>query len=141
MKRLLILLLPFAFIITTFLFSCQSDAEIEYQRYFIQGRNIYQTQCKNCHAENGEGLGALFPPLKEADYLKKNKNRLACIIKYGLKGLIVVNKKMYNGGMPAQTQLAPIEIAEVITFVTNSFGNKQGMYEVEKVNSDLKNCR
>ncbi len=141
MKRILILLLPFTFILTTFLLSCQSEAEIEYKRYYIQGMNIYQTQCKNCHAENGEGLGALFPPLKEADYLKKNKNQLACVIQYGLKGLIVVNKKMYNNGMPAQAQLAPIEIAEVITYVTNSFGNQQGIYKLEKVNTDLKNCQ
>ncbi len=141
MKRLMVLLLPFTFILTTFLLSCQSEAEIEYKRYFIQGRNLYQTNCKNCHAENGEGLGELFPPLKEAGYLKKNKNQLACIIQNGLKGSISVNEKTYNAQMPAQTQLAPIEIAEVITFVTNSFGNSQGLYEVEKVNADLKNCR
>ncbi len=141
MKRILVLLLPFSFLLTTFVVSCQSEAEIEFQRYFIQGKSIYQTNCKNCHAENGEGLGALFPPLKEADYLKKNKNQLACNIQNGLKGLIVVNKKLYNNAMPAQTQLAPIEIAEVITFVTNSFGNKQGIYKVDKVNVDLQNCR
>lgn len=141
MKRLLVFLLPLAFILATFLLSCQSETEIEYQRYFIQGRNLYQSQCKNCHAENGLGLGELFPPLNAADYLKKNKNQLACIIQNGLKGNISINGKTYNAQMPAQTELAPIEIAEVITFVTNSFGNRQGLYEVEKVNADLKNCR
>lgn len=141
MKRLIVLLLPFAFCLSTFFISCQSESEIEFRRYLIQGKNIYQTNCKNCHAENGEGLGALFPPIKEADYLSKNKNQLACIIHNGLKGLIVVNKKMYNNPMPAQTQLAPIEIAEVITYVTNSFGNQQGIYKLEKVNADLKICR
>lgn len=141
MKRLVVFFLPFAFVLTSIVVSCQSESEIEYKRYFIQGRNIYQTQCKNCHAENGEGLGALFPPLKEADYLKKNKNRLACIIQNGLKGSISVNGKTYNAQMPAQTELAPIDIAEVITYITNSFGNNQGMYQLEKVNADLKNCQ
>ena len=141
MKHWLVLILPFAFILTTVLISCQSEAEIEYKRYFIQGRNLYQTNCKNCHAENGEGLGALIPSLKDATYLKNNKNQLACIIQHGLQGGLVVNGKIYDGKMPAQTQLAPIEIAEVITYVTNSFGNQQGMYYVDKVNADLKNCR
>ncbi len=141
MKRILVLLLPFSFLLTTFVVSCQSEAEIEFQRYFIQGKSIYQTNCKNCHAENGEGLGALFPPLKEADYLKKNKNQLACMVQNGMKGLIVVNGKFYNQKMPPQAQLSPIEIAEVITYVTNSFGNKQGVYKVEKVNVDLGNCK
>ncbi|MVN20798.1 c-type cytochrome [Mucilaginibacter arboris] len=141
MKRLIVLLLPFTFILTTIFVSCQSESEIEYKRYYIQGRNIYQTQCKNCHAENGEGLGGLIPPLQAADYLKKNKGQLACIIQNGLKGAIQVNGKTYNGQMPAQTQLSPIEIAEVITYISNSFGNKQGIYQVEKVNVDLGNCR
>jgi len=141
MKRIAVCLLPFAFCLLNFLFSCQSEAEIEYKRYYIQGRNIYQTQCKNCHAENGEGLGALIPPLKEADYLRKNKSQLACIIRNGLKDTIGVNGKTYTSQMSAQIQLAPIEVAEVITYITNSFGNKQGIYHTEKVNSDLGNCR
>lgn len=140
MKRLIVYLLPFTFILSAFFFSCQSESEIEYKRYYIQGRNIYQTQCKNCHSENGEGLGGLVPPLQQADYLQKNQRKLACIVQHGLQELIVVNGKFYNGKMPAQTQLAPIEIAEVITYVRNSFGNKQGIYRVDRVNADLEKC-
>lgn len=141
MKRIAVYLLPFTFILTCIFVSCQSESEIEYKRYYIQGRNIYQTQCKNCHGENGEGLGTLIPPLKAADYLKKHKEQLACIIQNGLKDTIQVNGKLYSGQMPAQVQLSPIEIAEVITYVTNTFGNRQGMYQVEKVNVDLEKCR
>ena len=121
-------------------FSCQSESELEYQKYYTIGKSIYQTNCQNCHAENGEGLGDLIPGLQKADYLRKNKNKLACLIQNGQQGLIVVNGKFYNGKMPAQTQLAPIEIAEVITFITNTFGNKQGVYGLEKVTADLSKC-
>ncbi|RYE35807.1 MAG: cytochrome c [Sphingobacteriaceae bacterium] len=120
--------------------SCQSESELEYQRYYTIGKSIYQNQCQNCHAENGEGLGALIPGLQKADYLSKNKTKLACIIQNGQQGLIVVNGKFYNGKMPAQAQLAPIEIAEVITYVTNAFGNKQGVYGLEKITADLGKC-
>ncbi len=121
-------------------FSCQSESEIEYQHYYTIGKSIYQNQCQNCHAENGEGLGSLIPSLQKADYLSKNKSKLACIIQNGQQGLIVVNGKFYNGKMPAQAQLAPIEIAEVITYITNSFGNNQGVYGLEKVSLDLGKC-
>lgn len=121
-------------------FSCQSESELEYQHYYTIGKSVYQTQCQNCHAENGEGLGGLIPGLQKADYLSKNKNKLACIIQNGQQGLIVVNGKFYNGKMPSQTQLAPIEIAEVITYITNTFGNKHGVYGLEKVTADLGKC-
>ena len=140
MKRFCVWFLPFAFVFFTFLFSCQSESELEYQKYYTIGKSIYQTNCQNCHAENGEGLGDLIPGLQKADYLSKNKNKLACLIQNGQQGLIVVNGKFYNGKMPAQTQLAPIEIAEVITFITNTFGNKQGVYGLEKVTADLSKC-
>lgn len=141
MKRLTFFLLPFSFYLIAVLVSCQSETEIEYKRYYIQGMNIYQTQCKNCHAEKGEGLGGLVPPLGKADFLSKNKNKLVCIIQNGLKDTIVVNGKTYASQMPAQTQLTPIEIAEVITYVTNSFGNNQGIYTVAKANADLEKCK
>lgn len=140
MKRFLICFIPFSFILSTVLFSCQSESELEYQRYYTIGKSIYQTQCQNCHAENGEGLGGLIPGLQKADYLTKNKTKLACIIQNGQQGLIVVNGKFYNGKMPAQSELAPIQIAEVITFISNSFGNDHGVYGLEKVNADLRKC-
>jgi mono/diheme cytochrome c family protein len=141
MKLTLVCLAICAFILTTVFVSCQSEAEIEYKRYYVLGRNLYQTNCTNCHAENGEGLGTLIPSLKDATYLKNNKNKLACMIQYGLQGGLVVNGKIYNGKMPAQKQLAPIEVAEVITYITNTFGNQQGLYNVEKVNADLQICQ
>lgn len=140
MKRFCVCMIPFAFILSTFLLSCQSESELEYQHYYTIGKSIYQTQCQNCHAENGEGLGGLIPGLQKADYLSKNKTKLACVVQNGLQGLIVVNGKFYNGKMPAQTQLAPIEIAEVITFITNTFGNNQGVYGLEKITADLSRC-
>lgn len=141
MKLIVVCLAACFLIIVSVLVSCQSEAEIEYKRYYIQGMNIYQTQCKNCHAEKGEGLGGLVPPLKQSDFLKKNKSQLACIVQNGLKDTISVNGKTYASQMPAQTQLTPIEIAEVITYVTNSFGNNQGIYQVDKVNGDLAKCK
>ena len=42
--------------------------------------------------------------------------------------------------MPANTQLADIEIAQIIVYIGNSFGNKIGYYDTSEANADLKNC-
>jgi mono/diheme cytochrome c family protein len=120
-------------------YSCQSESEIEYMRYYTSGQELYKARCQNCHGAQGEGLAALIPPLTDSDYLKKNKTKLACYVQNGLQLPILVNGKAYNGQMPA-SGLAPIEIAQVLTYVQNSFGNKMGLHNVEQVNKELGKC-
>jgi mono/diheme cytochrome c family protein len=120
------------FLLGILLYSCQNDADITFGRYYSIGSVIYQGKCQNCHGKDGQGLSALMPPLTDSAYLRANKNQLACFVKYGMQNkVIIVNKKAFEGDMPAQ-DLAPIEIAEVLTYVTNSFGNNMGSWEVSK---------
>lgn len=126
--------------ISILLFSCYDESYINYQRYYVQGKLIYEQHCLNCHGKSGEGLGNLMPPLTDSNYLKKNEAKLSCIIKNGLKGPILVNNKLYDTAMPAEPHLSNIEIAEVITYITNSFGNKQGLRELQQVEADLAKC-
>ena len=120
--------------------SCQSEDQIAYARYFVTGKNLYAQHCQNCHSEEGKGLGDLIPPLTDITYLTKNRNNIACFIKYGMSDSIVINGKVYNEKMPAEPNLTNMEIAQLITYVTNSFGNEQGLYDVENATSDLKDC-
>ncbi|OKS85825.1 c-type cytochrome [Mucilaginibacter polytrichastri] len=129
------------FIVSLLIASCINDQDIEFKRAYTAGAIVYQTHCQNCHGSNGEGLSALMPPLTDSVYLKQNKTQLACILKYGLKGnLIIVHGKPYQNQMPA-AELAPIEIAQVLTYVKNSFGNKLGVVKVDEVNKDLSGCK
>lgn len=120
--------------------SCQSDEQVEFNRYFSTGNAVYQVHCQNCHGAKGEGLQGLIPPLTDSAYLKSNKEILACLIKNGLKGQINILHKQFEGEMPPN-DLSPVEIAQVLTYVTNSFGNKSGTINTEKVNADLAKCR
>lgn len=104
------------------------------------GKDLYVANCQNCHGANGEGLGELAPPLTDTVFLKKNKSKLACYIKNGANEPMQIQGKTYHEKMPAFNQLENIDIAQVIVFVTNSFGNKQGMYKLEQVANDLENC-
>lgn len=121
------------------IFSCQSDGSIEFKRYYSGGIIVYQNHCQNCHGEKGEGLSSLIPPFTDTAYLKANLASLACKINFGLKGKITVSGKDFYGEMPA-ANLTPIEIAQALTYVTNSFGNKLGIITVDEVNADLNKC-
>ena len=120
--------------------SCNSEEEITYLRYYTSGKKLYESNCQNCHNTDGAGLALLYPPLTDTLFLQKNKKQLACYIKHGLNGTITVDGKTFNGQMPANHQLTDIEIAEIITYITNSFGNNQKIYLASEVNKDLKNC-
>lgn len=122
------------------LVSCQSDEQIEFNRYYSLGNYIYEGRCQNCHGAQGDGLRGLIPPLNDTAYLTANKSSLACIIKNGLKKKITVSNRIFDGEMSPSDLSAP-EIAQVLTYVTNSFGNKTGTITGRQVESGLKNCK
>lgn len=121
--------------------SCQSEDGINYKRYYVNGKGIYEKNCQGCHGQDGKGLGTLYPPLTDSIYLIQNKGKLACIIKNGQNEPININNVLFEGKMPGNNALADIDIAQLIVFITNSFGNKQGFYSDQQVLSDLKNCK
>ena len=120
--------------------SCSNEMELNYQRYFVNGKGLYEKNCQNCHGTNGEGLGMLYPPLTDTVFLSSNRSSLACMIKNGLSGKITVNNLSYDTNMPGNAVLADIDIAQIIVYITNSFGNKQGFYDQKQVGVDLKGC-
>lgn len=126
--------------ISCIIYSCQNAGEIEQAKYMSNGKDLYVANCQNCHGANGEGLGELAPPLTDTVFLKNNKSKLACYIKHGANEPMVIHGKTYHEKMPAFNQLENIDITQVIVFITNSFGNKQGSYKPEQVAKDLENC-
>ncbi|PWS28971.1 copper oxidase [Pedobacter yonginense] len=121
--------------------SCQNQETIDLQNYMSNGKDIYKAKCQNCHGENGEGLGQLAPPLTDSVFLKTNKARLACIIKNGASETLVIHDKTYQEKMPGFPELADIDVAQVMVYVTNSFGNKQGFVSYDQVSTQLQNCK
>nr|WP_255806937.1 cytochrome c [Belliella alkalica] len=102
-------------------------------QYAIEGKILYENYCGNCHQNNGTGLGKLIPPLKGSDYIGNNPKRTARIIKYGLAGPIVVNGVTYNQPMPANPNLTNMEIAHIVTYIFNIWGNEEGVIDGKKV--------
>jgi cytochrome c551 len=117
-----------------FICACQQNPHAE-------GKRLYQQQCANCHGNNGEGLGALIPPLAQADYLKQHWTATPCIIKNGLNHTILVNGQSYDQPMPANAKLSEIEIANILNYIGNSWGNQLPTQQLNAVRTQLENCR
>ena len=102
-----------------------------------RGESVYQANCASCHMPEGEGLEAVFPPLAKTDYVK-NVKRAISIILVGQQGEIAVNGKPYNTAMAALPQLTDQEVADVLNFVRNSWGNKYPIIKAAQVKAERK---
>ena len=120
--------------------SVDRDTRIKIDQYVAQGRKIYKNTCANCHQDSGKGLGMLYPPLENSDFLIQKIDNSICIVKYGMKGEILVNGKKYNQPMPANPGLSDLEIAEVITYVLNEFNDSTILITQTFVKNSLKSC-
>jgi cytochrome c551 len=122
------------------LISCQSKEKILLEQYYINGKELYETHCANCHQKDGKGLGLLYPPIAGSDFLK-NKNQIFCLIKNGISGEMVINGKTYNQAMPANKQLLDLDIAEISTYIYTEWGNEKVITETDSVHQVLEKCR
>lgn len=112
---------------------------IKFDQYMFQGEQLYLTHCLNCHQKDGSGLGKLIPPLS-TDFVAKQRELSICGIKHGLEGPITINGITYQGVMPSNPRLTPLEIAEIMTYISNSWGNDFGMVNSLEVGKILKEC-
>ena len=102
-------------------------------QYAIEGKILYENYCANCHQNDGTGLGKLIPPLKGSDYMENDPGKTVRIIKHGLRGEITVNGQLYNQPMPANPNLTNMEIAQIVTYIYNIWGNEAGVVDGKKV--------
>ena len=113
-----------------------SDPEV--LKFAIPGKELYENYCANCHQKDGTGLGKLIPPLRDADYFKADIQRSVWIMKHGKAGEIVVNGQVYNQAMPANPSLSPLELAQISTYLYNSWGMSEGVIDAPRVEGYLK---
>ena len=97
-----------------------------------RGKNVYNTNCLACHQAEGGGIPAAFPPLAASDFLNADKERAIGVILHGLTGEVTVNGNKFNSVMPALA-LNDEDIANVLTYVYNSWDNKGAEVKPEEV--------
>lgn len=97
------------------------------------GQKLYLQNCSACHQPKGEGMLTTIPPLAKSDYLMNQPDKGIGILLHGINGeTITVNGKQYRGLMP-QLPLSDDEIASILTFVRNSWGNKDRVISAGEV--------
>jgi len=92
-----------------------------------RGKEVYTTYCQNCHMENGAGVPGANPPLAKSDYLKHPVNDLIKLVVKGQTGKIIVNGTTYETPMLAVDYLTDEQVADVLNYVRNTWGNKNAV--------------
>jgi len=105
------------------------------------GQALFAGTCSTCHQANGQGLPNVFPPLAKSDYIAKQPSRIADVVLHGLTGPVTVNGNAYNSVMPPMNQLTDDEIADIATYVLNSWGNPGGRIQKDEVAKFRKDAR
>jgi glucose/arabinose dehydrogenase len=87
-----------------------------------QGGKLFNTFCSVCHQMDGLGNDR-FPPLDHSEWVIGDKTTLINVILQGLRGEITVKGKSYNNAMPKLHMLKDEEIADILTYIRQNFGN------------------
>ena len=93
---------------------------------FERGKKVYDATCLNCHQADGEGVQRMNPTLVKTKWVLGDKKALSKIVLYGLKGgeIEIDGDNFHNPMPPHGTILSDQQIADVLTYVRKSFGNK-----------------
>ncbi|MDP1579332.1 MAG: cytochrome c [Candidatus Didemnitutus sp.] len=95
-----------------------------------RGARTYRALCFACHLPDGKGMVGATPPLANSDYMFADRERAVRIVLKGQTGPIVVNGVNYNGVMlPLEAVLTDQQVADVLTYVYNSWGNQGDAFD------------
>ncbi|MCI1710293.1 MAG: cytochrome c [Chiayiivirga sp.] len=98
------------------------------------GKALYTGTCSVCHQDSGAGMPGVFPPLAKSDYLAGHSNEeIIKVVLSGLNGPLKVNGQDYNSVMPPMSQLTDDEVANILTYVKNSWDNGGGRISKDDV--------
>ncbi|KAB8161867.1 nitrite reductase, copper-containing, partial [Lysobacter maris] len=110
-----------------------SSGALTVEQQIAAGKELFLGTCSTCHQPTGAGMKGVFPPLAASDYIANDPTSLARVIVHGLQGPIKVNGTDYDSVMPPMAQLTDDEVANISTFVLNSWGNPGGRISKDEV--------
>ena len=97
-----------------------------------RGKAVYNTYCVACHQSDGGGVPSMNAPLVKGPHVLGAKTPLISIVLNGMQG-VEINGETYSNIMPANNFLTDQQIADVLTYVRNNFGNKASAVTVAEV--------
>ena len=97
-----------------------------------RGQSLFAANCAICHGATGDGVTTIYPPLAKSDWLAANRSAAIRAIVAGLGEEITVNGRVFRGQMPAII-LDDAQVADVLTYVVNSWDNTGGRVTADNV--------
>lgn len=97
------------------------------------GFQLYTRYCLSCHQADGAGVRGMFPPLAGNSKITGGSKDIIRIVLFGLQGPVEVNERDYNQVMPAQNYLNDKQIADILTYIRTTWGNKASPVKPEEV--------
>ncbi len=102
-----------------------------------QGELLYEQACLPCHQPDGKGLMGVYPSLRGSDWVQGDVDRLIKIVLHGLTGPIQVNGQSFQPqtpvAMPSFAGLNDDDLAALLSFLRESFGNEGDAIPAERV--------
>jgi mono/diheme cytochrome c family protein len=98
-----------------------------------RGKVVYTSVCLPCHMADGGGVQNMNPPLSKTTYVLGNKETLIKIVLHGFNEDVEINEQTYSNTMSAHDDLNDRQIADVLTYVRRSFGNKASAVKATEV--------
>jgi len=124
----------FIIISAVFLIKIISDEKnISQQADQLTGAQLYAKYCLTCHQADGNGVRGQFPPLAGNSKITGPATDVIRIVLFGLEGPLTVNERDYNQLMPAQGYLTNEQIANILSYVRNNWGNKASPVTADEV--------
>ncbi len=111
-----------------------------YRLSMDSGKKVYTLHCMSCHQQDGAGTPNVNPPLN-GKQVTGDKNKLIGILIKGSSAHTEINGIVYSNVMPPNSGLNDQEIADVLTYIRNSFGNKTSAVKVSEVKSAGSNLK
>ncbi len=129
----------FALIVSCIYLFAQQSSQLQASK--ARGEKVYEQYCLTCHQKDGGGVPKLNPPLIKTSYVTGDKKKLINWVLKGSTENVLIDGKYYSNNMAAQDYLKDNEIADVLTYIRNSFGNKASAVtpaEVKGVRATIK---
>lgn len=89
-----------------------------------RGEAVYKKECLSCHQVDGGGVPHMNPPLAQSSNVLKDKQKIITVVLKGMSDRIPLDDEYYSNVMASHSYLTDQQIADVLTYVRNSFGNK-----------------
>jgi mono/diheme cytochrome c family protein len=124
----------FGLMLFALLYSIQSDAQ-----NMQKGKKIYEARCLACHQADGGGVPNMDAPLDAAsNVVGKDIARLVRIIRYGYNERVALDGFYYSNAMTANPDLKDNEVADLLTYIRNSWSNKASAVTIAQVQAAKK---